>query len=225
VAYLGRIERLPDLVEQHGIDRVILEFPALPREQITDVVRDLRRRDVQVDIVPRLYELLAPGVDIHTIEGLPMMGLPPIRAERTLRTLKRGFDIVGAAFGLILLAPIFGCIALCIKLDSRGPVFYRHARVGEGGRTFRLIKFRTMNVQAAKQFDAVMQDPARRADRRLCHPHLLDQVRKSTVGRGDAGGGEGRDRAVSRRRLRHRAVPGESAMTPPARTDARRRPC
>jgi exopolysaccharide biosynthesis polyprenyl glycosylphosphotransferase len=182
VAYLGRIERLPDLVEQHGIDRVILEFPALPREQITDVVRDLRRRDVQVDIVPRLYELLAPGVDIHTIEGLPMMGLPPIRAERTLRTLKRGFDIVGAAFGLILLAPIFGCIALCIKLDSRGPVFYRHERVGEGGRTFRLIKFRTMNVQAAKQFDAVMQDPSRRAEFERTQK-FLDDPRVTLVGR------------------------------------------
>jgi exopolysaccharide biosynthesis polyprenyl glycosylphosphotransferase len=182
VTYLGHVERLPELVEQHGIERVIIEFPTLPRERTTDVVRELRRRDVQVDIIPRLYELLAPGADVHMVEGLPMMGLPPIRAERTLRTLKRGFDIVGAAIGLILLAPLFGWIALCIKLDSSGPVFYRHERIGEGGRTFRLIKFRTMNVGAAKQFDEVMQDPERRAEFERTQK-FLDDPRVTLVGR------------------------------------------
>ena len=182
VQYLGHIERLPELVEKHRIERVIVEFPALPRERTTDVVRDLRRRDVQVDIIPRLYELLAPGVDVHMVEGLPMMGLPPIRAERTLRTLKRGFDIVGATIGLILLAPLFAWIALCIKLDSKGPVFYRHERVGEGGRTFRLIKFRTMDVEAGRQFAAMMEDPARRAEFERTQK-FLDDPRVTLVGR------------------------------------------
>jgi undecaprenyl-phosphate galactose phosphotransferase len=182
VKYLGNVDRLPELVQRHGIERVIIEFPALPRERTTDVVRELRRHDVQVDIVPRLYELLAPGADIHMVEGLPMMGLPPIRAERTLRSLKRGFDILGSALGLILLAPLFGWVALCIKLDSSGPVFYRHERVGEGGRTFRLIKFRTMNVEAAKQFDDVMQDPERRAEFERTQK-FLDDPRVTLVGR------------------------------------------
>ena len=182
VQYLGLIERLPELVEEHDIERVIIEFPALPRERTTDVVRELRRRDVQVDIIPRLYKLLAPGVDVHMVEGLPMMGLPPIRAERTLRSLKRGFDIVGSATGLILLAPLFAWIALCIKLDSKGPVFYRHERVGEGGRTFRLIKFRTMNVEAARQFAAMMEDPARRAEFERTQK-FLDDPRVTLVGR------------------------------------------
>jgi undecaprenyl-phosphate galactose phosphotransferase len=182
IPYLGRVESLGELVRRHHVDRVILEFPTLPREQMTEVVRDLRRRDVQVDIVPRLYELLAPGADIHAVEGLPMVGLPPMRAERSLRALKRGFDVVGAAAGLILVAPVFACIALCIKLDSAGPVFYRHVRIGEGGRRFRLIKFRTMVVGASLQFEEMLRDPGRRAEFERTQK-LVDDPRVTSVGR------------------------------------------
>lgn len=180
--YLGSVDRLGELVRRHNVSRVILEFPSLPREQITDVVRDLRRRDVQVDIVPRLYELLAPGADINAVEGLPIVGLPPVRAERSLRALKRGFDIVGSAVGLLLFAPVFACIALCIKIDSRGPVFYRHERVGEGGKIFRLIKFRTMIVDASQRFDEMMADPSRRREFERTQK-IVDDPRVTSVGR------------------------------------------
>jgi undecaprenyl-phosphate galactose phosphotransferase len=193
VEYLGGVNRLPALVDRYGIDRVIVEFPQIPREQMAGVVRDLRRRDVQVDIVPRLYDLLAPGVDIHTVEGLPMIGLRPFRAERTMRAVKRGIDIVGSAAGLILLAPMFGWVALRIKLDSPGPVFYRHERVGERGRTFQLVKFRTMFIEdcvgdeyggdaAASQFERVLADPERRLEFERSQK-IADDPRVTRVGR------------------------------------------
>jgi exopolysaccharide biosynthesis polyprenyl glycosylphosphotransferase len=175
IGRLGSIDQLPELVDRHNIERVIVEFPDLPREQIAAIVRDLRRHDVQVDIVPRLYELIAPSADVHTVEGLPMIGLPPERAERSLRVVKRGVDIVGSAIGLLLLAPVLGWTALRIKLDTPGPVFYRHPRVGEGGRAFSVVKFRTMYIEdcvgegyggkeAASEFLRMLEDPVRKLE-------------------------------------------------------------
>ncbi|MGH3026384.1 MAG: sugar transferase, partial [Gaiellaceae bacterium] len=175
VDYLGSVAGLLELVDRYNVERVVVEFPDLPRAQIATVVRDLRRRDVQVDIVPRLYELIAPAADIHTVEGLPLIGLPPVRAERTLRAVKRTVDVLASTAALLLLAPVLGWIALRIKLESPGPVFYRHDRVGEGGRPFALIKFRTMYIEdcvgddyggaaAASEFLRLLEDPIRRRE-------------------------------------------------------------
>lgn len=69
----------------------------------------------------------------------------------TTTALKRAIDIVGAAAGLALLWPVFVAVAIIIKLDSRGPIFFRQARVGRGGHLFSIFKFRSMTVQAAQR--------------------------------------------------------------------------
>jgi exopolysaccharide biosynthesis polyprenyl glycosylphosphotransferase len=193
IGRVGSVEELPELVARYNVERVIVEFPQLPREQLAAVVRDLRRNDVQVDIVPRLYELVAPEADIHTVEGLPMIGLPPVRPEPTTRAVKRAVDIVASAAGLLLLAPVLAWTAVRIKLDSPGPVFYRHGRVGEGGRPFALIKFRTMFVEdcvgegyggdaAASQFLQMLEDPVRRTEYEH-NQKIVDDPRVTRFGR------------------------------------------
>jgi lipopolysaccharide/colanic/teichoic acid biosynthesis glycosyltransferase len=104
----------------------------------------MKELDVQVDIVPRLFEAVGPNASIHTIEGVPLMSLPPAAPSRSSLALKRMIDLVGAGFGLLVLAPLFAVVALAIKLDSKGPVFYRHERVGRDGRRLMLFKFRTI---------------------------------------------------------------------------------
>jgi lipopolysaccharide/colanic/teichoic acid biosynthesis glycosyltransferase len=84
------------------------------------------------------------NAQLHTIEGVPLVGLPAPRLSNSSRFLKRSFDLVCAIAGLILLAPLFAITAVCIKLDSRGPVFFRQVRMGAGERPFRVFKFRTM---------------------------------------------------------------------------------
>jgi exopolysaccharide biosynthesis polyprenyl glycosylphosphotransferase len=111
-------------------------------------VKDL---DVQIDIVPRLFEIVGPSVGIHSVEGLPLVGLPPLRLARSSLLLKRTTDVVLASVGLVLLAPLFLLIALAIKRDSRGPVFFRQTRMGSNDRTFEIFKFRTMGANADEQ--------------------------------------------------------------------------
>jgi exopolysaccharide biosynthesis polyprenyl glycosylphosphotransferase len=145
---LGPPERLPAIVRLFDIERVIIAFSNEPHEQTLDLIRSLKELDVQVDIVPRFFELVGPGVGLHTVEGLPLVGLAPAHLSRSSRLLKRGFDLIASLASLVLLAPVFLVIAVAIKFDSRGPVFFRQTRMGQRDRTFRIWKFRTMTADA-----------------------------------------------------------------------------
>lgn len=143
---LGGSERLGEIVRLLDVERVIIAFSRDSHEETLDLIRTLTGFDVQIDIVPRLYELVGPSVGIHTVEGLPLVGLPPMKLSRSSRLLKRTFDFALAAIGLTLLAPALIAISAAIKLDSPGPVFYRHDRRGRANSKFKMAKFRTMYV-------------------------------------------------------------------------------
>ncbi|HEX4929115.1 MAG TPA: sugar transferase [Gaiellaceae bacterium] len=148
VALLGPQERLPAIIRLLDVERVILAFSSQSHEQTLDLVRSLKDLDVQIDIVPRLFEIVGPSVGLHTVEGLPLVGLAPLHLTRSSLLLKRTLDIAVSAAALILLAPAFAAIAWRIKADSPGPVFFRQVRMGAGGKTFRIFKFRTMVAEA-----------------------------------------------------------------------------
>lgn len=141
---IGTTMDLPKLVSTYSAHRVVIAFSTGPHEETLDVIRSMQNSDVQIDIVPRMFEVLGTNAQLHTIEGLPLVGLPIPRLSASSRILKRSFDLAGATAGLVLLSPLFAITALCIKLESRGPVFFRQVRMGEDERTFRVFKFRTM---------------------------------------------------------------------------------
>ena len=145
---LGPPERLCGIVRQLGVKRVVVGFPVMPYSETADLIRDVNELGVQVDVVPRLFELVSPAVGIHTAEGVPLVGLPPPRLSRSSRLLKRCIDAGVAAVGLAMLAPFLLVVGTLIKVDSRGPVFFRQTRMGCGKRTFRIFKFRTMAADA-----------------------------------------------------------------------------
>jgi exopolysaccharide biosynthesis polyprenyl glycosylphosphotransferase len=141
---LGDPDEINAIVEANDVDRVIVAFSRVPHEELLDVVRALRRRDIQVDVVPRLFEAVSPNVGIHAVEGLPLLGLPATRIPRSSRLLKRCFDLIGASILLAVMAPVMLGIAFLIRRDSRGPTFFRQTRLGIDMRDFTLLKFRTM---------------------------------------------------------------------------------
>jgi exopolysaccharide biosynthesis polyprenyl glycosylphosphotransferase len=145
---LGPPEHLARIVRAYDVERVLIAFSQDSHEEMLSLIRSVKDLDVQVDIVPRLFEIVGPGLCIHTVEGIPLMGLPPLRLSRSSRLLKRVLDLAIGAIGLLAIAPLFAFIALRIKLDSPGPVFFRQTRVGIGDSKFRIYKFRTMTVDA-----------------------------------------------------------------------------
>ena len=98
--------------------------------------------------------MLGASAQLHTIEGLPLIGLRPATLA-VAQFLKRALDIVGATLGLVVFMPFLALTALCIKLDSRGPVLFRQVRMGAGERSFRVFKFRTMVADADAMKDQV----------------------------------------------------------------------
>ena len=151
MALLGDAERLPAIVRLLDVERVIVAFSNESHEETLDLLRAVQDLEVQIDIVPRLFEFVGPGVEIHTVEGLPLLGLPPLRLSRSSRLLKRATDLVLTIPTLVILTPVFALLALMIKIDSPGPVFFRQVRVGAAGRTFRIFKFRSMHADAEER--------------------------------------------------------------------------
>ena len=146
---LGRPDDLRDLVAELDVDRVDLRVlrPSATRISSRSCASSAEA-GVQVEVVPRFFDVIGPGLDVHSIGGITVLGLRPFRLERSAQFLKRTVDIAVSGALLLLLAPVFAAIAVLIKLDSRGPVFFRQVRMGAGERTFRIWKFRTMTADA-----------------------------------------------------------------------------
>jgi exopolysaccharide biosynthesis polyprenyl glycosylphosphotransferase len=145
---LGTPAALPALVRELRIERVIIAYPNHTPEETLRLIRSLNDLNTQIDVVPRCFELIGPGAVIHAVEGLPLLGLPPFDLSRSSQLLKRAIDVVVATTGLVVLSPLFALIAIAIKIDSSGPIFFRQVRMGARECTFRIHKFRTMCVDA-----------------------------------------------------------------------------
>jgi exopolysaccharide biosynthesis polyprenyl glycosylphosphotransferase len=151
---IGRTADLTYRVDDLAVDWVILTTTGAAYEETLDRVRAVRRPDVHLSIVPSYFELFASNAAIEDLEGVPVVSLPPLRFSRSAAALKRAFDVVASALGLLVLAPVLAVVAAAIRLDTRGPVFFRQARHGRGGETFEIVKFRTMVDGAeAQRFD------------------------------------------------------------------------
>ncbi|HEY4825134.1 MAG TPA: sugar transferase [Solirubrobacteraceae bacterium] len=159
LSILGGPERLPEIVKCLDVERVIIAFSSEPIDELLALLRRLHEFPVQIDLVPRLFELVGPRVTVHTVEGLPLIGLPASRPSRTSRTIKRAIDLTAATLGLVVLAPVFAYIAARVRLDSRGPVLLRQTRLGMNRKEFTALKFRTTKAgaEAATRFGRRLQ--------------------------------------------------------------------
>jgi exopolysaccharide biosynthesis polyprenyl glycosylphosphotransferase len=150
VPYLGTVGDLDDIVRTREVERVIVADPA-DDESMTGLVHDLKRSDVHIDVVSRLFEVFGPGVGTHKIEGVLLLGMARTRHSRAALVIKRVIDVVIAGFTLILVAPLFAWIAWRVRRDSPGPVFFTQMRLGRDMHHFRMLKFRTMVVGADQE--------------------------------------------------------------------------
>lgn len=135
---------LVHLVRERNVDRVLFAFSDAPDAETLALVDELRKLDVQIDIVPRLFEVVPPSVEVHSVEGIALLGLRPLHVSRSSRLVKRTVDLAGASLLFVLTSPFFLYIAWRIKRDSPGPVFFRQTRLGQNMKEFTALKFRTM---------------------------------------------------------------------------------
>jgi exopolysaccharide biosynthesis polyprenyl glycosylphosphotransferase len=151
------LDDLPELVRQLDVHRVIVIPGEADGDTMVDAVARAKASGVKVSILPRMFEVVGSSVEFDDIDGVTVLGVRRFGLGRSSERVKRMMDLVGAGVGLVVLSPLFLAIALAIKLDSRGPVFYRQSRVGRGGRQFRMVKFRSM-VQNADDLKAQLAE-------------------------------------------------------------------
>ena len=149
VPVVGDLRELPEAIRDAGANEVIIADANVDGDTLFEVMmRCGRRRGVEFRIAPNLFNCLPRKTEIDQIGALPMIRLFREPLSSSARLLKRSSDLAIAALALLLAAPIWLLIALLIKLDSRGPVFYLQERVGMDGRIFLCYKFRTMHLGA-----------------------------------------------------------------------------
>ena len=123
--------------------------------EMLNLVRTLKAVGVRVSVLPRLLEVVGSSVEFDDLHGVTVMGVRRFELTRSSAVVKRGFDLLGATVGLLAVSPLLAVIAVAIKLDSRGPIFFRQLRVGQHGERFYMLKFRTMVPDAEAMKDSL----------------------------------------------------------------------
>ena len=144
-------QAISHLVDSCRVDRLIIAPEANDGRAITELIRVARSLGVRVSVQPRMLEVVGSSAEFDDIEGMTLLGVKQFGLPRSSRTVKRAFDLVATGIGMLAVAPVMLVIAVAIRLDSRGSVFYRQVRVGRDGRHFSIYKFRSMVVDAHAQ--------------------------------------------------------------------------
>ena len=145
---LGALGDLERIVAAEQIDRVIVAFSQARHDDFLRVVRACADSHVQVNIVPRLFEVVSSRSLVDDVEGIPLLDIGHAELSRFNMAAKRVFDLILGGLFCVVALPLIGIVALVIKLDSRGPVFYRQERMGRGAKPFLIYKFRSMHEGA-----------------------------------------------------------------------------
>ncbi|MGY1779792.1 sugar transferase [Geodermatophilus sp. SYSU D01036] len=153
---LGGLDEVADVVRRYEVDTVaVLPCPELDGPALRRLGWELEDTEAELLLAPAVTEIVGPRVRIRPVSGLPLLHMerPELRGVR--RLTKEAFDRTAALLGVLLLAPLLLSVALAVKVTSRGPVFFRQERVGRDGRTFRMLKFRSMVIGADRMVDAL----------------------------------------------------------------------
>ena len=132
------------LVESYGFGEVLIEPSGRRLEDVLDIAFAFLDARVDVRVVSSRFEIVVGRSAIGALDGIPVLRFRRFDLAGPEVAVKRLVDIAGSALGLIVLAPVFAAIALAIRATSPGPILFRQDRVGQGGRLFTMLKFRTM---------------------------------------------------------------------------------
>ncbi len=141
---LGNLTEIDTIVPQYQVEEVIIALEDAERNQVVDVIGACDGLDVNLKIVPDLYDIVVGQARTNQIYGFPLIDILPELMPAWERRVKRLIDVLFSSLVLIISLPILLLVAIAIKIDSHGPVLYNQERVGRNGKIFRIHKFRSM---------------------------------------------------------------------------------
>jgi exopolysaccharide biosynthesis polyprenyl glycosylphosphotransferase len=148
---LGTIDDLSRIIKDENVELVILALPLSYHQRIMEIILSCEDLKVEFQIVPDMFEIMAARAKVVSLDGIPLISLGRTPLEGWNRILKRSMDVTLSLTGLVLLSPLFATLAILIKLDSKGAMFYKQERLGRDGKRFIQYKFRSMIENAEEK--------------------------------------------------------------------------
>jgi Undecaprenyl-phosphate glucose phosphotransferase len=130
---------------------VIICLPEASHDELVQITAQCERERVGIRIYPDVFQIMASEVSISDLAGMPLLTMRDVALRGWYLALKRGVDVVGSLAALIVLSPLMILMAVLIKLESPGPVFYVQERMGLDAKPFQMLKFRSMRADAERQ--------------------------------------------------------------------------
>ncbi len=148
--HLGSFDNIKTIIQMHQAEEVIIAMESREHNNISHILTDLYSTNVVVKIIPEMHDILLGTVKMTSIFGTPLIEIQSGLLPAWQQSIKRFIDIVVSTGCLIVLSPVFLITAIIVKTTSRGPVFYKHERIGTHGKPFMMHKFRSMYMDAEK---------------------------------------------------------------------------
>lgn len=152
---LGKFENLPEIINNNNIEEVIIAIESSEKEQIRTILSKLLMTNVRVKIVPSLYDIVSGYVRLVTLYKTPLIEIQNRSMSVTQENIKRITDVILSSLAFIFLLPAYIAVSIGVKLSSKGPIFYKQERIGRNGKPFKIIKFRSMYIDAEKHGPAL----------------------------------------------------------------------
>ena len=176
---LGTVRELPGVIDQFHVQDVLIALDSTEHDKLLDIIASCNSHPVSLKIIPDLYDIISGQARTNQIYGFPLIEITPELMQPWERALKRSSDILVSLAILLFGLPIWLLIAVAIRLDSKGSVFYFQERVGKDEKHFRIIKFRSMNPEAELQSGPVWagkQDPRVTRIGKILRKLRLDEI-------------------------------------------------
>lgn len=176
---LGDAADIERIVDAHEVDLVLLTVPFRKLWKVTEIAERIGDRNVEVQFVPDMERLHASRMRLREIAGIPFISVRETGLSGIDRIVKRAFDVVGSATLLLVSAPLMLVLAVLVRASSPGPIFYGQERLGRDHRPFRMLKFRTMRVDAEAESGPVWtveDDPRRTRIGTFLRRYSLDEL-------------------------------------------------
>lgn len=172
---VGNEDNILEIIKKKNADEVIQANPQMSHEKVVELINITDDYKINFKFAPSLFGVYSTNINVNVIAGIPIVQLKKTPLDGWGRITKRLIDMIGSLFFLTILSPVFLIITIIIKFNSKGPVFYKHKRLGRHGKEFEMYKFRSMKIdfcrgdkyggcKAEENFNKIMEDPEKKKE-------------------------------------------------------------
>ena len=179
---LGKIEDIDKIIDKVTIDEVIIAIPTAKREKLSEIISHLEGKVRRIKFIPDMYQLVTFSTDIQDFDGVMAISSSQGLLNPVNRILKRCFDIIGGIIGLIIFLFLTIYVWIRVKLEDKGPVFFKQRRIGQGGKDIYILKYRSMIENAEEVLFKMMEEDPKIKEEYLTNKKLKNDPRITKIG-------------------------------------------